>query len=253
MIITLTTDFGIRDSFVGAMKGVILGIAPAVRIVDLSHGIPPGDVRKAAFALMTAAPFFPAGTIHIAVIDPGVGGSRKAIAIRTQDAIFIGPDNGVLSWAVKGQEHLEMRSVENKAFLLERVSSTFHGRDLFAPAAAWLASGKDFRDLGPELHEFQREAWNDPVRVQLGWQTEVIHVDGYGNAITAFRADHPHRVRSVLLADGRRLPLEQFYGAVAKGSALAVKGSSGFVEIAVNQGNAAVELGLDRGSEVIIA
>ena len=113
-----------------------------------------------------------------------------------------------------------MRSVENKAFLLERVSSTFHGRDLFAPAAAWLASGKDFRDLGPELHEFQREAWNDPVRVQLGWQTEVIHVDGYGNAITAFRADHPHRVRSVLLADGRRLPLEQFYGAVAKGSAL---------------------------------
>lgn len=97
MIITLTTDFGIRDSFVGAMKGVILGIAPAVRIVDLSHGIPPGDVRKAAFALMTTAPFFPAGTIHIAVVDPGVGSSRKAIAIRTQDAIFIGPDNGVLS------------------------------------------------------------------------------------------------------------------------------------------------------------
>ena len=251
MIITLTTDFGLLDSFVGTMKGVILGIAPTVQIVDLTHGIAAGDIRGAAFALMTAAPFFPAGTIHVAVIDPGVGSARKAIAIRARRAIFIGPDNGVLSWAAK-EDPLEIRSVENPDVFLPQVSSTFHGRDIFAPAAAWLAAEREFCELGPELACFQRTEWPSPIRVQEGWKTKVIHVDTYGNAITAFPAVRTNGVQSVLLPGGKRIPFERFYAAVPRGNPLAVIGSSGFVEIAINQGDAAKELNLHIGSEVII-
>ena len=252
MIITLTTDFGLRDSFVGTMKGVILGIAPAVQIVDLTHGIAAGDVRGGAFALMTATPFFPPGTIHVAVIDPGVGSARKAVAIRTGRAVFIGPDNGVLSWAVKEADPLEIRSVENSDVFLPQVSNTFHGRDLFAPAAAWLAAKREFCELGPELAHFQRTDWPNPIRVQEGWKTEVIHVDTYGNAITAFPAVRTNGVQSVMLPGGKRIPFEGFYAAVPRGNPLAVIGSSGFVEIAINQGDAARELSLRTGSEVII-
>jgi len=252
MIITLTTDFGLRDSFVGTMKGVILGIAPAVQIVDLTHGIAAGDVRGGAFALMTATPFFPPGTIHVAVIDPGVGSARKAVAIRTGRAIFIGPDNGVLSWAVKEADPLEIRSVENSDVFLPQVSNTFHGRDLFAPTAAWLAAKREFCELGPELAHFQRTDWPNPIRVQEGWKTEVIHVDTYGDAITAFPAVRTNGVQSVLLPGGKRIPFEGFYAAVPRGNPLAVIGSSGFVEIAINQGDAARELSLRTGSEVII-
>ena len=250
MIITLTTDFGLRDSFVGTMKGVILGIAPSARIVDLSHGIPAGDIRGGAFALMTAAPFFPAETIHVAVIDPGVGSPRRAIAIRARRAIFIGPDNGVLSWAVKDEDSLEIRSVE-KVFS-SQMSNTFHGRDVFAPAAAWLAAKRAFSDLGPQLADFQRTEWPGPIRLPEGWKTEVIYVDTYGNAITAFPAELTQGVQSVLLPDGKRVPFERFYAAAPRGNPLAVLGSSGFVEIAINNGNAAVELGLRPGSTVVI-
>lgn len=252
MIITLTTDFGVRDSFVGTMKGVILGIAPTVQIVDLTHGIAAGDVRGGAFALMTARPFFPPGTIHVAVIDPGVGSARKAVAIRTDRAVFIGPDNGVLSWAVKELDPLEIRSVENSDVFLPQVSNTFHGRDLFAPAAAWLAAKREFCELGPELTHFQRTDWPNPIRVQEGWKAEVIHVDTYGNAITAFPAVRTNGVQSVLLPGRKRIPFERFYAAVPRGNPVAVIGSSGFVEIAINQGDAARELSLRTGSEVII-
>ena len=252
MIITLTTDFGLRDSFVGTMKGVILGIAPTVQIVDLTHGVAGGDIRGGAFALMTAAPFFPAGTIHVAVIDPGVGSARKAIAIRTGRAVFIGPDNGVLSWAVKEEELFEIRSVENSEVILPQVSNTFHGRDLFAPAAGWLAAKREFCKLGPELAGFQRTNWPNPIRVKEGWKTEVIHVDAYGNVITAFPEGCVHGVQSVLLPGGTRIPFERFYAAVPRGNPLAIIGSSGFVEIAINQGDAGSELSLRPGSQVII-
>jgi S-adenosyl-L-methionine hydrolase (adenosine-forming) len=253
MIITLTTDFGLRDSFVGAMKGVIFGIAPAVHIVDITHGIAAGDIRGGAFALLTAAPFFPAETIHVAVIDPGVGSPRKAIAIRTPRATFLGPDNGVLSWAVREEDQLEIRSVENPELFLPHLSSTFHGRDLFAPAAAWLAGKRELRDLGPELADFQRTDWPNPVRVQEGWKTEVIHVDVYGNAITALPAERARAANFVLLPRGARIPFGQFYAVVPRGSPVALIGSSGFVEIAINQGDAANELSLSAGSEVIVA
>ena len=252
MIITLTTDFGLRDSFVGTMKGVILGIAPTTQIVDLTHGITAGDIRGGAFALMSAAPFFPVGTIHVAVIDPGVGSARKAIAIRTQSAIFLGPDNGVLSWAVRAADRFEIRSVNNSEVFLPQMSNTFHGRDLFAPAAAWLAANREFCELGPELTGFQRTNWPNPIRLEEGWKTEVIHVDTYGNAVTAFPAEEASGVQSVLLPGGKRIPFARFYAAVPRGDSLAVIGSSGFVEIAINQGDAARTLSLRTGSEVII-
>jgi S-adenosylmethionine hydrolase len=188
----------------------------------------------------------------VAVIDPGVGSARKAIAIRTRQSILIGPDNGVLSWAVREQNHLEIRSLENPELFLPQVSSTFHGRDVFAPAAAWLAGKREFRELGPELDNFQRMSWPEPTHLQHGWKTEVIHVDTYGNAITAFPAARAHHAESVVLRGDVRIPFQRFYGAVAPGDPLAVIGSSGFVEIAVNQGNAANQLSLRTGSEVII-
>jgi S-adenosylmethionine hydrolase len=252
MIVTLTTDFGQRDSFVGTMKGVILGIAPTVQIVDLAHGIVAGDIRGGAFAVMTAAPFFPAGTIHVAVVDPGVGSGRRAIAIRSGHAIFLGPDNGVLSWAVKEETSLEIRSVENSEMILPRVSCTFHGRDLFAPAAAWLGARREFGELGPELSSFQRMDWPNPIAVNEGWKTEVVHVDIYGNAITAFPEGRSGGVRSVVLPRGEIVPFERFYAAVPHGRPVAVPGSSGFVEIAVNRGDAATQLSLRPGNQVIV-
>ncbi len=219
MIITLTTDFGQRDSFVGAMKGVILGLAPQVQIVDIAHEISPGDIRAAAFALMTAAPYFPAGTIHVVVVDPGVGSARKAIAIRSAEAIFLAPDNGVLSWAVKDERLREIRSLENREIRLPRLSATFHGRDLFAPAAAWLAQGRAFAEIGPELEDFQRIDWPRATPAPGGWQTEIVHVDVYGNAITALSAEQAAEKRSVILPGEQKVLIQPFYSAVSKGPA----------------------------------
>lgn len=252
MIITLTTDFGYRDSFVGTMKGVILGISPEVRIIDLSHGVAAGDIAGGAFALMTAAPYFPEGTIHVVVVDPGVGSTRRAIAIRTRQAIFLGPDNGVLSWALREEASPEVRAVRNQEFLLPRLSATFHGRDLFAPASAWLAQGRAFEDLGPEVTSFERLRWPGCSRVAEGFQTEVIYVDIYGNAITGFPAEHAAGVREVILPTGQRIPFLPFYSAAPAGRPLAVAGSSGLVEIAINQGHAAKELDIAPGASVII-
>ena len=142
--------------------------------------------------------------------------------------------------------------MENSDMFLPQVSNTFHGRDLFAPAAAWLAAKREFCELGPELTHFQRTDWPNPIRVQEGWKAEVIHVDTYGNAITAFPAVRTNGVQSVLLPGGKRIPFERFYAAVPRGNPVAVIGSSGFVEIAINQGDAARELSLRTGSEVII-
>ena len=253
MIISLTTDFGKRDSFVGAMKGVVLGIAPEAQIVDIAHEIPPGDIRAAAFALMTAAPFFPARTIHLVVVDPGVGSARKAIAIRCAQATFLGPDNGVLSWAVRDEGPLEVRSLENPQIRLPRLSATFHGRDLFAPAAAWLAQGGRFAEIGPELNCFHRLDWPRATLVAGGWQTEIIHVDTYGNAITALKAEEAADKQSVILPGERRIAIAPFYSAVSKGSPLAVVGSSGLLEIAINGGDAAKTFDLRPGAQVLVA
>jgi S-adenosyl-L-methionine hydrolase (adenosine-forming) len=254
--ITLTTDFGLRDWFVGTMKGVMLSIQPRAAIVDISHDIAPGDVRAAAFALAAARPFFPKGTVHVAIVDPGVGSGRHAIAVRTSNAIYVGPDNGVLSFALANEPIAAIRRIENERYLLHPVSRTFHGRDVFSPVAAHLSKGVPLTKLGPAQTDFARLRWPE-LRIRRGRiEGEIVYVDRFGNAIT--------NVRNELLAGARnascevaarlntRIPVRQFYGGVASHRAVAVPGSSGFLEIAVNGGSAASTLGLSLGSPVAV-
>src|SRR5262245_32283700 len=187
--ITLTTDFGTRDWFVGTMKGVILGIKPRARVVDITHEIAPGDIRGGAFALMASCRYFPKGTLHVAVVDPGVGSRRRAIAVRTANSILIGPDNGVLSWALRGETIQSIRQLENRRYFLEPVSRTFHGRDIFAPVAAHLSRGVALERLGRELHDLVRLPWPEPVKQREEIRGEIVYIDRFGNAITNIRGE----------------------------------------------------------------
>ena len=255
-IVTLTTDFGTRDWFVGTMKGVMLGINPRVGVVDLTHEVPPGDIRAGAFALRAACRFFPKGTIHVAVVDPGVGSGRRPIAVRTADYFFVGPDNGVLSWALAGERIRTIRLLENPTYCLDPVSNTFHGRDIFAPAAAHLSRGVPMRRLGRELPGLLRLPWPEPQRRNREIRGEIVYLDRFGNAITNLEAD--------LVSDGRaricevigrrkaRCPLASFYGAVPAGRPVAVIGSNGLLEIAVHGGSAAAQFGLKPGDTVVV-
>lgn len=254
-LLTLTTDFGLQDPFVGVMKGVILARCPGACIVDLTHGLPPGDVRAGAFALLTAHRFFPPGTVHVAVVDPGVGSGRPAVAARTPAAFFLGPDNGLLSWALSRVEPVEVRRLENARLWLQPVSATFHGRDVFAPVAAYLAGGGRFETVGPRVTNWVRLPWPAPGKTSAGWRGEVVYVDRFGNAITNLPATAlagPMSGACVQLPARRRVPLGAFYQAVPPGRSVAVPGSSGFVEIAINGGNAARALRLRVGTPVTL-
>jgi len=253
-IITLTTDFGTRDWFVGTMKGVILGIAPRAAIVDITHEIPPGDIRAGAFALGASCRFFPKGTVHLAVVDPGVGGARKAIAVQTTKYFFVGPDNGVLSFALAREKIKSVRRLENPDYILHPVSRTFHGRDIFAPVAAQLSRGAAIRGSGPAQQDFIRLSWPKP-RVQRNRVAgEVVFVDRFGNAITNIESavlNAPDRLE-VFVGRKRLCQVKAFYQSVRTGQAVAVPGSSGFLEIAVNGGSAARRFGLNIGSRISV-
>lgn len=253
-IITLTTDFGTRDWFVGTLKGVILSVAPNATIVDLMHEIPPGDIRAGAFALAAGFRFFPKGTVHVAVVDPGVGSTRSAIAVRTSRYLFVGPDNGVLSFALAGEKIKSIHRLANEEFFLRPVSRTFHGRDVFAPVAAHLSRGVSIGRLGPQQKEFTQLAWPKP-RLERGVANgEILYVDRFGNAITNLDANSLRLSATLeVFAKRRRLcRLEEFYAAVPAGRAVAVVGSSGFLEIAVNGGSAAEKFGLNVGDRITL-
>jgi S-adenosylmethionine hydrolase len=249
--ITLTTDFGTRDWFVGTMKGVILGLAPRSRVIDLTHEIPPGDIRDGAFALAASYAFFPRHTIHVAVVDPGVGSQRRAIAVKTSNYIFVGPDNGLLSWAIAKESIKSIHALENQTYFLSQVSSTFHGRDVFAPVAAHLSQGLPLQKLGPRLNDFVRLDWPEPRRTRAGIEGEVLYIDRFGNAITNISAMHVKPVESMIFMGRKRIcALARYYQAVAAGGPVGVIGSSGYLEIAINGGNAAQRLGLRAGMKV---
>jgi len=183
-VITLTTDFGTYDWFVGTLKGVIADIAPKAKVIDLTHDLPPGDIRGGAFALEAGCRFFPKGTVHVAVVDPGVGSRRKAIAVQTASGVFVGPDNGVLSWALAKEKFVAIQVLENEDYFLHPVSQTFHGRDVFAPVAAHLSRGVPIKKFGPALKDFVRLDWPEPRRQRGGVEGEVVYIDRFGNAIT---------------------------------------------------------------------
>ncbi|MCX8091909.1 MAG: SAM-dependent chlorinase/fluorinase [Verrucomicrobiae bacterium] len=250
-LITLTTDFGLRDWFVGTMKGVIHRIAPRAVIVDITHEIPPGDIRSGAFALAAAWRFFPTGSVHVAIVDPGVGSARAAIAVRTARGTFVGPDNGVLSSALVGESILGIRRLTNERFFLTPLSHTFHGRDVFAPVAAHLCRGARFDTLGPEAEDFVRLPQAPPRRCGGTIQGRVLYVDRFGNAITNIPNAWIESARAGIFLRGKRIgPLASFYQAVPRGRAVGVPGSTGFLEVAVNGGNAAKRFGLKPGTAV---
>lgn len=247
-IITLSTDFGARDWFVGTMKGVILSINPQAIIVDITHEIAPGDVRAGAFVLRAACRFFPAQTIHVAVVDPGVGSRRPAIAVQTDRYTFIGPDNGVLSWALAQEKVRTIRRLENQKCFLHPVSRTFHGRDVFAPVAAHLSKGFPFQKLGRAVRDFARLPWPEPRRMGKALCGQIVYVDRFGNAITNIPEELARpglrRRWKVMLGRKQLCRVEPFYQAVPPGKPVAVFGSSGLLEIAINGGNAAKQLAL---------
>jgi len=254
--ITLTTDFGSQDGFVGTLMGVIWSICPAAQIADISHAIAPQNVLQGALTLARAYPFFPNGTVHVAVVDPGVGTSRRPIAACLGKHFFIGPDNGlftpVYERAAKNGWPVEVVHLTNERFWLPAVSRTFHGRDIFAPVAAHLASGVPFTDLGPVLSDPVRIALPRPEKIPGGWRAHVTIVDVFGNCTldlpAAFLAGCPN---PLFRLRGRELRgLVESYGRCQPGELIALVDSENNIEIALVNGSAAALTGARVGDEV---
>jgi S-adenosylmethionine hydrolase len=261
-IITLTTDFGLADSYVGTMKGVILSIVPDARLVDITHDVSPQNIHQAAFIAQTFYDYVPSGTIHLLVVDPGVGSQRRAIALGTPQALFVAPDNGVLTYVWRdalarwGPEACEVVELAEQRFWLQRVSSTFHGRDLFAPVAAHLASGVPLASLGPRLPRIAEAALEQPAPGRNGGLVgQIIHVDHFGNCITNIMPRHLEEAGMgdqmvVRIIDQDIVGLQRTYADGAVGALIALIGSSDRLELAVRNGNAAQTLGVGIGDTV---
>jgi S-adenosylmethionine hydrolase len=251
--IALLSDFGTKDWFVASMKGVILSVNPRAVIADINHDIPPGDITAGAFNLLACHASFPAGTIFVAVVDPGVGSRRAAIAVRGGGYTFIGPDNGLFSMIFDNYYTSEIRSLENTRYFQKEVCSTFHGRDLFAPVAAHLSKGVAFEKLGPKRKSIIPLSTLPAARaVKNTIVGSVIYIDRFGNAITNISsslASHARRIR----VKGHTIPLCNCYSDVAEGKPVAVIGSCGFVEISVNRGNAAQKMKLGTTDPVTVS
>jgi S-adenosylmethionine hydrolase len=252
LIVTLTTDFGTADGYVGAMKGVILARAPAVTLIDITHDVPAQDVAAAAFALAKAAPCFPAGTIHLVVVDPGVGSRRRPVILEDGAHRFVGPDNGVFALVAPGAR--EGHEIVAADFRRPEVSPTFHGRDIFAPAAARLAAGASPAEAGPRV-TLEGSLGPRPLLISHGGGQvtgHVVHVDRFGNLITDLPAEALPPRAAVRIGTVEIRPLRGTYTDVAKGQLLAYVGSSGTLEIAVRDGSAAETLDLGRGAAVLV-
>ncbi|MBM3264907.1 MAG: SAM-dependent chlorinase/fluorinase [candidate division Zixibacteria bacterium] len=256
-IITLLTDFGGRDGFVGAMKGVILDICPEAVIVDISHDIAPQDIREGAFVLRNACPYFPDGTIHVAVVDPGVGSHRRAIVVETSRHLFVGPDNGIFAYVYRMEKDFRVTRIAHSDFMLPTVSRTFHGRDVFAPIAAHLANGVGPKDIGPPVIDCDLGNIPEPLYRSDGILGHVIHLDRFGNIITDISEDDLLRIatgRSLCIEVGRATldRLSVAYADVADGEPLALVNSAGLLEVAVRDGDAARQIGVKRGDDVTV-
>lgn len=252
-IITLTTDFGLNDWFVGTMKGVIASIAPGASMIDITHGIRQGQIREGSFALAAAARYFPEGTIHVGVVDPGVGSSRHALAVECHNQIYVAPDNGLLSAVVPVGAPVRIHRLENESLFLPTVSRTFHGRDLFAPVAAHLARGLSLTEVGPATVEMERLSLPGPVESFAGLCGEIVYIDRFGNALSSFPAELAQSPGTVQLPDGNRAKLVSCYADVDEGDLLAVAGSTGFIEVAIRNGSAAVVHQLEVGDPLVLS
>ncbi|QDT62876.1 SAM hydrolase/SAM-dependent halogenase family protein [Calycomorphotria hydatis] len=255
-LITLTTDFGTVDHYVAQMKGVLLARSPSARLIDVTHQLPPQDVTAAALLMEELYPPFPTGTVHLAVIDPGVGSNRTMLAAQAHGQYFVAPNNGLLSFVMKSDPGFEAVMIENRNLFRDDVSQTFHGRDIMAPIAAELANGRPLSEIGPVceapvlLDEITPEVSGEKI------SGRIIRIDHFGNLITNIReSDISHSVSTKFVITSGDLMLQGLsssYASHQPDEALAIIGSSGRLEVAVNQGNAAKVLNLGIGDEVMI-
>jgi hypothetical protein len=248
-IITMTTDFG-EGPFAGLMKGVIWGINPEARIVDLTHKVPPQDVRAGALVLEQARKVFEPGSIHLAVVDPGVGSERRAICARALGMYFVGPDNGLFTQALDLDPECEVRLLLNKAFFRKEISNTFHGRDIFAPVAAHLAGGADFRELGPVVKDPVLLDWPRPFQKDARLAGCILCEDSFGNLVSNLDQDTVEtflkgRTGLVSMAGLVLRGISKNYSDTSPGGIVALFNSTGYLELAVNRGNLRKKLGLD--------
>jgi S-adenosylmethionine hydrolase len=256
--ITLTTDFSHRGWYVAEMKGVALQICPDVQLVDITHDVPPQQIRYGAFVLRQAVSAFPPQTIHVAVVDPGVGTQRRILCFRCAEQWLIGPDNGLLTWAVQrlAARDLCCRVVANRQLFRPVVSRTFHGRDIMVPVAAHLARGLPWEEVGPVTDHWEVLPWPEPGVEEQAVKGEVLVADPFGNLITNIPGSLLHRWRDRRLEAslGRwdRIPIVSTYGDAAPGTLVALEGSSGLLEVAVVNGNAAALTGCGAGAAVMV-
>jgi S-adenosyl-L-methionine hydrolase (adenosine-forming) len=245
-IVTLLTDFGVVDPYVGSMKGALLRVAPKVQLVDIGHDVPAHDVAAGTFFVAATIGRFPTGTVHVAVVDPGVGTSRALLAVANADGYWLAPDNGLLSPLLVGGTALDVRSLDCEHLGVRMESRTFHGRDVLAPVAGWLASGRyGFSALGPRKADPVLDAaWSDAT-------PRVVYVDRFGNLITSVTAAAFAAARGLRIA-GRTVPRHGAYGDVRPGELLALVGSFGLVEVALREGSAARALETGRGAPVAL-
>jgi S-adenosylmethionine hydrolase len=257
-VVTLTTDFGFQDPYVGVMKGVILNINPRVQLVDLTHAIAAQDIRSAAFLLAHSYRYFPRGTLHLVVVDPGVGTDRRPILLRSTNHWFLAPDNGVLSWVDRFEEVGGVHAITASHYFLPDPSHTFHGRDIFAPIAGWFTRGVGADKLGDPAEGYVKLEYPQPRTEGNRIWGSVLHVDRFGNLITNLDKES---LKSVLALTGAKRielelagtdigPLRRTFAEGPDGAAFPLIGSYGMIEIAVRGGSAAALLAVDRGAEV---
>jgi hypothetical protein len=256
-VITLLTDFGTKDHYVTSMKGAILNINPRCTLIDITHHITPHDIKEGAFILGNAYSSFPKGTIHLSVVDPGVGGLRKPILLVTTNYFFVGPDNGLFTFALKREKVKKAVALTNPKYFLSPVSNTFHGRDLFAPVAAYLSLGVKPEAFGPELSSWGEFDFKKP-RIREGRLIgEILHIDAFGNLISNIDKEqlfHFVKDHSFVIRVGKRTirGLKKGYWEGKRNEAMALIGSGGFLEISVREGNAQKVLRVKKGDQVTI-
>lgn len=258
-IITLTTDFGNQDHYVSAMKAVILGIIPDVRLVDISHQIPPHDTMAGAWVVRNSAMLFPPGTVHLVVVDPTVGTERQPVAIQIKDQLFVGPDNGIFSLIAEDFDYQAVK-LDNSKYWRQTGghSNTFHGRDIFAPVAAHLSKGCSLSDLGNPLDRLVTYRWAVPIADKDGIQGWVVHIDRYGNLITNIPStlinENIRESNSIRIYVGNTIlhEISNTFASVTDGEPVAYIGSSDKLEVAINKGNAKEMLGIEKGAQISI-
>lgn len=258
-IITLTTDYGTSDHLVGTLKGVILKINPDATIVDITHNVAPYDLLDGALAIGSAYSYFPPRTIHVVVVDPGVGTERRPLLVSGENQYFIAPDNGVLSLVYEREENIIVRHANVEHYYLQPLSKTFHGRDIFAPVAGWLSKGAQIASMGEEISDYKRFAMPRPKTVDGVNKGVVLRVDTFGNLITNFRGED---LPATALKDGAVkfqvgttavTRLVDTFAQGNEGEPIAYIGSSGYIEVAVNKANASRTLALGRGAAVVLS